>query len=99
MQNTTCPTCRTPFIAPSPSGEGHVGEERLPETQQASFAAFLNGGPINALDALLYASGPNASLAGGEREGDPSPNEDPEPLEEAHFEYDHDREEFSGMYS
>ncbi|PIL22552.1 hypothetical protein GSI_15241 [Ganoderma sinense ZZ0214-1] len=96
--NTTCPTCRTPFLAPPPGGEGRVGEERLPEAQQASFAAFINNGPINALDVIFYDSGPNIAPAGGERESEASPDEDPEPLE-AHFEYDHGREEFSGMYS
>ena len=28
-QNTTCPTCRTPFVTPPPGGEERVGEEQL----------------------------------------------------------------------
>ncbi|KAM5535049.1 hypothetical protein V8D89_011277 [Ganoderma adspersum] len=96
--NTTCPTCRTPFIAPPPDSEGRVGEEQLSEAQQASFAAFIDNDPLDAMR-VFFRSGPSSSPASGERDGGASPNEDSELLEEAHFEYDHDREEFSGMYS
>ncbi|KAI1789602.1 hypothetical protein LXA43DRAFT_1020357 [Ganoderma leucocontextum] len=93
--NTTCPTCRTPFIAPPPGGE-----ERLPEGQQAPFAAFMSNEPLDVLAAIFRDPGPGIPLLGSERGGQVSADEDSRgPLEEAHFEYDHDREEFSGMYS
>ena len=98
-QNTTCPTCRTPFVTPPPGGEERVGEEQLSEAQQASFAAFIDNNPLDAMRVFLHGTGPSTSPASGERDGETSPDEEPELVEEAHFDYDHDREEFSGMYS
>ncbi|TFK91116.1 hypothetical protein K466DRAFT_583103 [Polyporus arcularius HHB13444] len=109
--HTTCPTCRTPFIA----GTANTGSdpEAIPgapplivpvglETDATSFDAFLHGDVTSAFDAFLQGParrpGGNQNDAAGAR-GETQPRREQEEYEEAHFEYDHDRSEFSGMYS
>ncbi len=76
-----------------------MGEERLSAAEQASLAAFINNDPMDVLEVIFRDPGPGMPALGRERDGQASADEHSEPLEEAHFEYDHDREEFSGMYS
>ena len=71
---------------------------RLSEAQQASFAAFTNRDPLDGMQVIFH-DDPVLGMPDRGRDGQAPPDEDAEPLGEAHFEYDHDREEFSGMYS
>ncbi|TBU62329.1 hypothetical protein BD310DRAFT_844061 [Dichomitus squalens] len=97
--NTTCPTCRTPFIAPQAGDEQRARQEsELPGAGEASFDAYLNNEVTRAFEAFFPLPGAPASAA-PRSDGQASSEEDFEQLEEAQFEYDHDRSEFSGMYS
>ena len=98
-QNTTCPTCRTPFIAPRAGDEQRARQDGDPHgAGEADFAAFLNNEVTRAFE--VFSPAPAApTSAGPRRDGQTSSDEDSEQMEEAEFEYDHDRSEFSGMYS
>ena len=71
---------------------------------EASFAAFFENEVARAFGALHAATGtgPRASDTGATTrgsDGQGGSSDEEMHMEEAHFEYNHDRDEFSGMYS
>ena len=74
----------------------------------SSFDAFLEDEVTRAFETFLRGhrnraqaqeDGANEGSAGGRRGGQASGDRDEEPMHEARFEYNHSRDEFSGMYS
>ncbi|KAI0720481.1 hypothetical protein C8T65DRAFT_633139, partial [Cerioporus squamosus] len=108
--HTTCPTCRTPFIADTAENdnEPRAGAPvfRLPvDASDMSLDAFLDGEVTRAFEAFLQGPEGADRPRGNQNDitdarGDAPPRRDgQEEYEEAHFEYSDDRSEFSGMYS
>ncbi|RPD62408.1 hypothetical protein L226DRAFT_611018 [Lentinus tigrinus ALCF2SS1-7] len=100
--HTTCPTCRTPFIAVPEGSEPRLGAPAFEVPDAASFGTFLDNEAARALHTIIQESsrpGGNQSGPSGTQGDAPSRREEEEEYEEAHFEYNDDRSEFAGMYS
>ena len=106
MQHTTCPTCRTQFIAAPEGGAARAGApvfEMPPDA--ASLDAFLDSEVTRAFETFLQ--GPRRPPGGNRNQSDPAGarddaqpgRRDQEEYQEVHFEYNHDRSDFAGMYS
>lgn len=99
-QHTTCPTCRTRFIAQA-DGDASAGASiGFPMGADASFDAFLENEVTRAFETFLRGPSRVRDTDGNDisRPGRQLSDEEEE-LPEVHFEYNHDRDEFSGMYS
>ncbi|OJT15271.1 hypothetical protein TRAPUB_8193 [Trametes pubescens] len=95
--NTTCPTCRRPFIAPGSDEDASVSREA------ALLDDLLSGAlarPIRFDEHFPFDVFPG--MQGRPRDSAQQPVDDsrgPDEPREAHFDYDDDRSAYSGMYS
>ncbi|KAI9058334.1 hypothetical protein FKP32DRAFT_1659618 [Trametes sanguinea] len=100
--NTTCPTCRRAFITPTPE-EIQAAEQARGAQELTSLldSVELEGALLEGyMFSLAHSMRPtHPSEGAGPRSGRPADGEPQLPEAEAHFEYDDDRSEFSGMYS
>ncbi|KAH9854665.1 hypothetical protein C2E23DRAFT_817446 [Lenzites betulinus] len=95
--NTTCPTCRRPFITPAHEEAGTRGDDS-PAVQMALYDDLISAALAapSQFDENHPLFGNLPGLMRGAQQDAERPADD---QREAHFDYDDDRSAFSGMYS